>query len=223
MGPDALVAQERTAFLAFVDTIVARLVATSDVDPDQIHIFGYSQGGFLSFRYAVDHSTGIKSAVVVAAVDTSVDADPTIAAHIVDVASAWAESFGGRLVILTACPPPPIPSFGPLDPANVALITMRTMLESAVTRANELLLQLAERGRERGLAITTTTITEPGRLPDLIADAALAEVGAATRGLLVLGTRGRTGLAVKLLGSVAERTAHLSELPVLLLPPPPRG
>jgi nucleotide-binding universal stress UspA family protein len=168
-------------------------------------------------------NTPLLPAVVVAAVDTSVDADPTIAAHIVDVASAWAESFGGRLVILTACPPPPIPSFGPLDPANVALITMRTMLESAVTRANELLLQLAERGRERGLAITTTTITEPGRLPDLIADAALAEVGAATRGLLVLGTRGRTGLAVKLLGSVAERTAHLSELPVLLLPPPPRG
>jgi nucleotide-binding universal stress UspA family protein len=168
-------------------------------------------------------NTPLLPAVVVAAVDASVDADPTIAAHIVDVAAAWAESFGARLVIVTACPPPPIPSFGPLDPANVALITMRTLLDSAVRHADELMLQLAERARQRGVATTTSTITEPGRLPDLIADAALAEVGDATRGLLVLATRGRKGLAVKLLGSVAERTAHVSQLPVLLLPPPPEG
>lgn len=168
-------------------------------------------------------TTPLLPAVVVAAVDVSSDADPVIAAHIVDVAAAWAESVGARLVLLTACPPPPIPSFGPLDPANVAVITMREMIESSVLRANELLLQLAERGRQRGVATTTSTITEPGRLPELIADAAVKEVGGEQKGLLILATRGRSGLAVKLMGSVAERTAHLSKVPVLLLPPPPQG
>lgn len=157
--------------------------------------------------------------VIVAAVDVS-SADPVIAAHIVDVAAASAESTGARLVLLTACPPPPIPSFGPLDPANVAVITMREMIESSVLRANELLMQLADRARQRGVETTTSTITEPGRLPELIATAALAETGGEHKGLLVLATRGRRGLVVKLLGSVAERTAHLARIPVLLLPPP---
>ena len=161
--------------------------------------------------------------VVVAAVDVSSDADPVIAAHIVDVAAAWAESTGARLVLLTACPPPPIPSFGPLDPANVAVITMREMVASMVLRANELLMQLADRARQRGVETTTSTVTEPGRLPELIADAAVAATGGEQKGLLVLATRGRRGLAVKLLGSVAERTSHLAKVPVLLLPPPPEG
>jgi nucleotide-binding universal stress UspA family protein len=156
--------------------------------------------------------------VVVAAVDVSVESDPTIAAHIVDVAAAWAESTGARLVLLTACPAPPIPSFGPLDPQNISIVAMREMVEAMCTRAGELLLQLAERARQRGVDVTVQTITEPGRLPDLIADAAVKATGGEGHGLLVLATRGRKGLG-RLLGSVAERTAHLSKVPVLLLPP----
>lgn len=156
--------------------------------------------------------------VVVAAVDVSVESDPTIAAHIVDVAAAWAERTGARLVLLTACPAPPIPSFGPLDPQNVSIIAMREMVDAMCTRANELLLQLAERARQRGVDVSVQTITEPGRLPDLIADAAVHATGGEGHGLLVLATRGKKGLG-RLLGSVAERTAHLSKVPVLLLPP----
>jgi nucleotide-binding universal stress UspA family protein len=163
-------------------------------------------------------TTPLLPQVVVAAVDVSVESDPTIAAHIVDVAAVWAERTGARLVLLTACPAPPIPSFGPLDPQNVSVIAMREMVDAMCSRANELLLQLAERGRQRGVDTSVQTITEPGRLPDLIADAAVKATGGEGHGLLVLASRGKKGLG-RLLGSVAERTAHLSKVPVLLLPP----
>lgn len=163
-------------------------------------------------------STPLLPQVVVAAVDVSVESDPTIAAHIVDVAAAWAQSTGARLVLLTACPAPPIPSFGPLDPQNISVIAMREMVDAMWTRANAMLLQLAERARERGVDTSVQAITEPGRLPDLIADAAVNAIGGESRGLLVLASRGKKGFG-RLLGSVAERTAHLSKVPVLLLPP----
>jgi nucleotide-binding universal stress UspA family protein len=156
--------------------------------------------------------------VVIAAVDVSVDSDLAIAAHIVDVAAAWAHRLGAHCAILTACPPPPIPSLGPLDPQNVSVVAMRQMLDAMGLQTNERLTQLAERAHKMGVVATVHTLTEPGRLPDLLAQAAVTIAGGDGRGLLVLSSRGRKGLG-RLLGSVAERTAHLSRVPVLLLPP----
>lgn len=156
--------------------------------------------------------------VVIAAVDVAVDSDPVIAAHIVDVAAAWASRCGAEMAILTACPPPPIPSLGPLDPHNVSVVAMREMLDGMLAQANERLAQLAARAHKAGVVATIHTLTEPGRLPDLLAEAAVTIAGGDGRGLLVLSSRGKKGLG-RLLGSVAERTAHLSRVPVLLLPP----
>jgi nucleotide-binding universal stress UspA family protein len=155
--------------------------------------------------------------VVIAAVDVSFDSDPAIAAHIVDVAASYARLASVPLVILTACPPPPIPSLGPLDPLNVSVIAMREVLDAMLAQARERLQQLVERAHKEGVVATVHMLTEPGRLPDLLADAATAIAGE-ERGLLILSSRGKKGLA-RLLGSVAERTAHLARVPVLLLPP----
>ncbi len=162
--------------------------------------------------------------VVIASVDVSPDADPALAARITDAAASYAESVGARLVVLTACPPPPLPNFGPLDPQSIALETFNELVKTQLRHANELLLKLAERGRERGLDVHTNAITEPGRLPDLIHEAALdAQKNHGGRALLILAARGRGGLSRRLLGSVAERTAHIATMPVLLLPPEETG
>ncbi len=157
-------------------------------------------------------------AVIAAAVDLSKEADAGIADHIVDVAAAWAESFGARLLVMTACPPPPVPILGALDPTDITITAMHDVLRDTVAHAETRLQGLADRARARGLDVTTSMLTAPGHLPELIAAAAAAHPAQ----LLILGTHTRRGLA-KLLGSVAEKTAHLSKVPVTLLPPPPEA
>jgi nucleotide-binding universal stress UspA family protein len=151
---------------------------------------------------------------IACAVDVDGDADPAVAEHIVDVASTWALAAGATLSILHACPPPPpLPAVSHGSEAAAAALT--EVLAARDQHVRTRLKRLAERAAARGVTTTTTIVTTPGRLPELLA-AAAAEQGA---GLLVLASRARKGLAQRLLGSVAERTAHLSPVPVLLLPP----
>jgi poly(3-hydroxybutyrate) depolymerase len=53
--------------LQLLDALIADLVATGSIDTSAITVFGYSQGGFMSYRYCIDHSTTIASCVVAAA------------------------------------------------------------------------------------------------------------------------------------------------------------
>ncbi len=137
----------------------------------------------------------------------------SIADEIVDVAAAFAESVGARLVILTAAGAVPV---GVVAAVNLlAPGAVPQAQREHVVFAEAHLLQLADRARARGLDVTASVITSPGPLPELLASTA-AEHHA---GLLVLASRGKRGLAHALLGSVAEKTAHVSTVPVLLLPP----
>jgi len=152
--------------------------------------------------------------LIACAVDVAPDADPTIAEHIVDAAAAWAAPFGATLVLLHASPPPPpLPAMH--TGSEAAVEAFAGVWKAQHQHVADALARLAARATARGVTTTTRVVTEPGRLPDLLAQAAL-DVGAQ---LLVVGSRSRRGLAHRLLGSVAERTAHLSHVPVLLLPP----
>jgi len=64
--------------IAFIDALIARLAATTEIDARSIHVFGYSQGGFMAFRYALESSTTVGSAVIVSA------GDPFRDNHLVD-------------------------------------------------------------------------------------------------------------------------------------------
>jgi len=55
--------------LQLLDVLVLQLLNTGDVDPQRVHVLGYSQGGFLAFRYAIDRADRVASAVVISAGD----------------------------------------------------------------------------------------------------------------------------------------------------------
>jgi len=53
--------------LPLLDAVYNDLVATNSVARDQVYIFGYSQGGYMAFREAMDDSASLAAAVVVSA------------------------------------------------------------------------------------------------------------------------------------------------------------
>lgn len=55
--------------LPMLDALRARLVASGSIDVHKIMLFGYSQGGFLSFRYGMDAAAALACTVVAAASD----------------------------------------------------------------------------------------------------------------------------------------------------------
>ncbi len=55
--------------IKFIDGVIDALVATGGVNDDSVHVFGFSQGGFMAYRYALERSTLLGSVVVVSAGD----------------------------------------------------------------------------------------------------------------------------------------------------------
>lgn len=53
--------------LALFDAITVDFLATGSLDASRVHAFGYSQGGYMSFRLGIDRSTVLSSVVVGAA------------------------------------------------------------------------------------------------------------------------------------------------------------
>lgn len=55
--------------VALLDTLRAELGKSGSVDPARVYVFGYSQGGYMAFRYAKEASSDLACAAVVAAAD----------------------------------------------------------------------------------------------------------------------------------------------------------
>jgi nucleotide-binding universal stress UspA family protein len=75
---------------------------------------------------------------------------------------------------------------------------------------------LEARLRDAGVACDADLFTDAEPVADALVKRAVGLGG----DLLVLATHGRRGLRRMVLGSVAERAAHLAPMPVLLVPPP---
>lgn len=67
--------------IAFVDALIARLNTLGETQAKGVHVFGYSQGGFMAYRYGLERSASIGSDVVVSA------GDPFNDSHLVDAAA----------------------------------------------------------------------------------------------------------------------------------------
>ena len=55
--------------MPLLDAIRSQLGASGSIDPKKVLVYGYSQGGYLSFRYGMDASASLSCAAVLAAAD----------------------------------------------------------------------------------------------------------------------------------------------------------
>jgi poly(3-hydroxybutyrate) depolymerase len=53
--------------LPLLEAIRTQLVASTSIDPKHVIVFGYSQGGYMSFRYGMDASASLACTAVIAA------------------------------------------------------------------------------------------------------------------------------------------------------------
>lgn len=130
------------------------------------------------------------------------------AAAALDFAVELAKQLGGELHLVHAYRMP-LEMFSPYGVA-VPDSVMPEIREAAARHLKE----LAAKVKAEGLAVHVHL--QEGPPADSIAEAA-GELGA---DLIVMGTRGRTGLAHVVLGSVAERTVRSAPCPVLTLKAP---
>ena len=128
------------------------------------------------------------------------------ASRALDYAIELAEHFGAELHLLHSYP---------LHPALASAAygaCVPTDIDGAFRKAaNEQLRECAEKVVARGLHVETNATSVPA------ANAISAYAEKARVDLIVMGTRGLTGLKHALLGSVAERTVRMAPCPVMTL------
>ncbi len=135
---------------------------------------------------------------IVAAVDFSESSD-----HALEGAVAMAKRFGATLHVVHAFDLP-VPRFNPYA-VTVPVAYVNEAREAATAKLE----QAAEKARAEGVKVESHL----GEIPAAPAIVRVAEeVGA---DLIVIGTRGHTGLKHALLGSVAERTVRTAPCSVL--------
>jgi nucleotide-binding universal stress UspA family protein len=91
------------------------------------------------------------------------------------------------------------------------------VLEDAFIEEGERALAAAKSLLAAASSHTSTRLAETERTGDDIAHAIVREAGACQAELIVMGTHGRRGVARWMLGSVAERVARLTHVPLLLV------
>ena len=135
---------------------------------------------------------------IIAAVDFSPHSAP-----VVDAAVTLAKQFGAKVRLVHAYDIP-IPLVSPYEVA-----IPEPYLEETRRVAAEKLAALVDRVAGQGVAVDSLLSEVPA------AAAIIRAAEDAKADLIVIGTRGHTGLKHLLLGSVAERTVRLAPCPVL--------
>jgi nucleotide-binding universal stress UspA family protein len=154
--------------------------------------------------------TGFKHAVVPVALES--DDELALARHAVEVA-VHTVGKGGKITVATVR----VSVDGPggnrlLD--QTALAAYRSILAGRERWAEGQLDLLAQHARECGALADTKTIADTHGIAKELCDGARA-LGA---DVIVMPTHSRHGVERFFLGSVAQKVAHLSTIPVLLLP-----
>lgn len=148
---------------------------------------------------------------VAVAVDVH-DADACALAHaVVEHAIVFAAAQRARLCVVTVLPPVITPGHSVDTAAGRALVDLAGAQHDTHART---VATLVERARARGVDASARVVDQDGDVADLVVDA-VAAVGA---DFLMVASHSRTGLARKLLGSVAERIAARARVPVLIVP-----
>lgn len=139
------------------------------------------------------------------------DDELALAREAVDAACDLAKAFDAELVFMHAAPPP-VPIVGP-DLSGETYRALKGVLEARVQEAEERLTEFEKQADARGLRSSMVVRSEPDGVAQVICRVAETE----EVDLIVLSSHGRKGVKRLLLGSAAERVAHLAPAPVLLL------
>lgn len=131
----------------------------------------------------------------------------------VDAACDVAAAFGAHLLLVYAAPPA-VPLLGP-DLSGESYRALKGVFEARLEAATQNLRALEARCRERSIGADTLVTTEPDSVPEVICRLAAEQLVE----MILVPSHGRRGVRRLLLGSVAERVAHLAHVPVLLLKP----
>lgn len=130
-----------------------------------------------------------------------------------EVATALVKPTGGTVLLLTALAPP-FP-FAGIDISRELEETVRAAETAKAARSQEILDGLSAIPKAAGVGVESLLLAEVGGDAARIVEATERQKG----DLIVLTSHHRKGFERFFLGSVAERVAHLSKVPVLLLPP----
>ena len=142
-------------------------------------------------------------------------ADRALADRLVDEACTLAKLAGAQVTLLHVSMPIVSPMASPADLISEAYRAMLDVAEARNAASGRVLNELAARAAAKGVVARPLINARNGSVPEIIVEVAKEE-GA---DLIMMTTHARRGLKRMLLGSVAERTAHLSAVPILLLPP----
>jgi nucleotide-binding universal stress UspA family protein len=143
--------------------------------------------------------------VIVLGVDFSPATDAAL-----ESAIRMAHDVGGRIVLVHAIPPLGSPGLDPAHPARASLRNESADLAAAIdANPAERLQRLV---REQGIDVELVSL--PGRPVDVLVEEAERLQARA----VVVGTHGRTGLALGFLGSVAEGVLERCRRPVVIVP-----
>ena len=143
---------------------------------------------------------------------TDTDAED-FAAQAVDHAGDIAAKWGARVSIVSVMAPF-IPAAG-FDFSGEVNRALEMAQKTRVEKGHASLKPYVERLKERSVDGASDVLVAIDSVPDTI----LAYADEHQADLVVMSSHGRKGFKRLLLGSVAERIAHLSKVPVLLLKP----
>lgn len=134
-----------------------------------------------------------------------------LARDALEAACDIARAFDAELVLLNAAPPP-VPVVGP-DLSGETYRALKGVLDARVADAERKLEEFAKTAEARGVRAATLVRSEPDSVAQVIVRVAEEEKA----DLIAISSHGRKGIRRLLLGSAAERVAHLAHVPVLLL------
>lgn len=134
----------------------------------------------------------------------------TLAESALPYAISLADSYGGELILLRVVPPTVMPA---LEYSMVSPDLMASVRDEHIAGATAYLKGIEEGDSTEG--IPHRSLLSEGEVAETILGA-IEEVGADS---VVMATRGRSGIARWMLGSVADRIVRNSSVPVLLIRP----
>lgn len=131
----------------------------------------------------------------------------------VDAACSLAQAYNAKIILLNVCPAGPPGSSAGADISGKIYHAMALVQQATLERGRAQLKKIQATVREREIAVESKIVDSLERISVVICDVAAEE----KVDLILMNAHARRGLKRLFLGSISERVAHRSPVPVLLI------